>query len=340
MLNNEEIEEILEIIRNRILAFSHEAVGPVDLTPVEMEALGKAGMLRSSERHLVEDGYEFGKAAALLGPSATRGMSFEAVKRAVSKLAPMTGVEKAAMEYASRAAGQYIRGVMGLMLKDVSTTAARTSGAALRAIADGTAEAIVDRKTISEFQSQLFHLIDDRSRDWQRVAHTELGNAIQHGIYSEIRDKSDEGVDQLVFKRPNPDACKHCNRIYLKADGITPRVFRLRDLEASNVGLKAADWNAVIGTVHPWCNCITQIIPEGFDFIHKNTVKEPFEHDGKSYKRGQILTEPEYLVLRRDFEDHIGKDAILSYTGITALPETMKSLESHPIFDDDPICEH
>ena len=39
--------------------------------------------------------------------------------------------------------------------------------------------------------------------------------------------------EQLVYKRPNPDACQHCKRVYL-TDGITPRVFKLSDLTDSN----------------------------------------------------------------------------------------------------------
>jgi hypothetical protein len=48
--------------------------------------------------------------------------------------------------------------------------------------------------------------------------------------------------------------CKHCKRLHIGPDG-QPRIFKLSDLEANgtNVGRKASEWKAVVGTVHPHC---------------------------------------------------------------------------------------
>ncbi len=256
MLNPSEVNEIREIIRKHILAFTFDTLGPEELSREEIKVLERAGIIYGTGVHLVEDAYEFGKVAALLGSAAVT-MSMPEIKRAVRKLTPMTDIERQAIKYASESAGQYIRGVGDLMIKDAGGLSARAGESALRAIQDGVSETIANRRTTSQLTTDLFHLIDDKYRDWQRIAHTEINTAIQHGIYNEIRDKSDDGVDQKAFKRPNPDACKYCNALYLKEDGVTPKVFRLKDLADNNFGLKARDWRAVIGSVHPWCNCFT-----------------------------------------------------------------------------------
>lgn len=342
MLTRTEIDEIREIIRTHILAFTRDALGDGELSPDELAILERAGIVRRSERHLITDPYEFGKIAALVGPTSVRAMNFESVKRAVSKLAPMTEVEEQAINYASTSAGQYIRGIGDMMLKDTTAATASSGGAALRAVQDGVSEAIANRQTISELRSTLFHAIDNRDRDWQRIAHTEMGNSIQRGIYNEIRDKSSVGADQLIYKRPNPDACKYCKGLYLSADGITPKIFRLSDLEDNNVGRKARDWQPVMGTTHPWCNCQIHYIPEGHDFVHEWTVKEPFDSGGESYKRGQIIPNTEYASLSADFGDNIERDAILRFTGTTARLSASKGMDNVPIHGDidEPICEH
>jgi len=176
-------------------------------------------------------------------------------------------------------------------------------------------------------------MIDNRERDWHRVAHTEINNAVQQGIYSEIAKH--HGTEQLVSRRPNPSACKHCKRLFLKDDGFTPRVFRLSDLEDSNVGKKAADWGPTIGGVHPWCGCQTIVIPEGYDYKTMMSVSEPFEVDGVKYHRGEIVDEATYASFPvEDRKKNLVQTAVLSFTGSTAKPDVEKSL----VFEDDDVC--
>jgi hypothetical protein len=223
------------------------------------------------------------------------------------------------------------------MVRDTHAITARESGAALRRVRSGVKEAIANRQTTSELKTNLFHAFDNQSRDWLRVAHTEMNTAIQQGIYGEILEKS--GPDQLVFKRPNPDACEHCKRVYLMPDGITPRVFKLSDLEETNVGRRARDWRATIGSVHPWCNCQLQVIPEGFDFKQRKIAVEQFKFEGQTFKRGQIIPENVLSRLGSGNLAKTGTDSILEFTGVTAKP-VKKSETSGPISDEDCVCDH
>jgi hypothetical protein len=303
MLTKAQLEKIETLIRQRFLGFTYEALGERALTREELEELKRAGLLRGNVRNLVAEGYTLGKVVASLEDEAGRSLTYEQAKRAALKMTPMTEVEKRSIEWAQDHAGQYIKGLSDDMVKEVRASAARTASSAIRAVQDKIAEAIRDRKTVSELRTSLFDAIDDRARDWQRVAFTEMNESIQRGIYQEIRRNSPVGSDQLVFKRPNPDACKHCKRVYLEDDGVTPKVFRLSELEDNNYGKKAADWGPTIGSVHPWCQCQLQVVPEGYGFV-KNEAGE----------------------------------AILEFTGTTASPSTRKSVVNEPLSDTDDDC--
>lgn len=114
-------------------------------------------------------------------------------------------------------------------------------------------------------------------RDWLRVAHTEIHNAAEEAKAIALAHR-DPSRDPRVFKRPRPDACSFCRMLYLKPDGVTPRVFRLSALLANgtNVGRRAGrpsrsgkgrtEWKAVIGAVHPFCQCSLHLLADGMGF--------------------------------------------------------------------------
>jgi len=265
MLTKRQLKQIEEIINRRFLAFRYENLGERNLTPAEIDQLKRAGILRSSVRNFSGDAYALGRIINQVGSTEAISLSFDELKKMVTKM-PKTSVEERAIEFANDHAGEYIKGIADDLIKDVRSTSVRKTGEALRAVRDGVKDAIKDRKTISELRTDLFARIDNRIRDWQRVAHTEMTNAIQHGVYDDIRANSKRGADQLVFKRPSPDACSHCKRLYLQEDGITPRIFKMSELEDTNIGKRVADWGPTIGPIHPWCQCQLQIVPDGFDF--------------------------------------------------------------------------
>lgn len=265
MLTKKKLKEIEDIIKKRFIAFRYEHLAERNLTAAELEQLKTAGILRSSVRNFSGDAFALGKIVGAVGEKEAVSLGFDELVQMVTKI-PQTTVETKAIAFANEHAGEYIQGIADLMIKDVRTSAARATGAALRAVQDGVKTAIKDRETISELRTVLFDRIDDSFRDWQRVAHTEMTNSIQHGVYHDIRENSKRGSDQMVFKRPSPDACSHCKRLYLDDDGITPRIFKMSELAYSNIGKKAADWEPTIGPIHPWCSCQLTMVPDGFEF--------------------------------------------------------------------------
>lgn len=321
-LTKAQLESLVEAIRKRFISFRYDALGDRALTRSEIETLQNAGLLRRGVEHMVSDPITLGKIVALLPPSRRR-MTYSELLDLVERMEiPTTEVERRAMEFAEAHAGEYIKGIEDMAVRTASTAAARAGMTAIRAVQDGVKEAIANRQSISELKTELFDMLDDRYRDWQRVAHTEINTAIQQGIFKEIRDKSDDGEDQLVYKRPSPDACKHCKRLYLTSDGITPKIFRLRELAESNVGMKAADWQPTIGSVHPWCHCQLHVVPEGYDFEKRRVAREGFEHGTEKIKAGQILDDSVYSRLSSENKERVKEDAVLTYTGETPRPES------------------
>jgi hypothetical protein len=333
MLTKNQLKKIEEIISRRFLRLTHEMLGERALTVEEINQLKRAGLLRENVRNFIGDAYTLGKIVSHLDKATAKRMTFEQVKRAAGKF-PITEVEKRAMEYATEHAGQYIRGIGDDMVKEVTASASRASMDALRAVQAEVKEAVLKRKTTSELKTSLHRIIKGKARDWQRVASTEMNDAIQRGIYQEIHNQSDSGSDQLVYKRPSPNACKHCKRAYLLADGVTPRIFKLSDLEESNIGKLSSEWGPTVGSVHPWCQCQLSPIPEGFNFIKRPVAAENFGR----YKKGQIIEN--FSELSEEDKKKTRLEAILEYTGETASLTTEKSFYHDSDTDDVCTCEY
>lgn len=106
----------------------------------------------------------------------------------------------------------------------------------------------------------------------RRMALAEINNAYQEGRAHEIVVKSGQ-PDPWVFKRPRPDCCDECRVAYLMEDGKTPRLFRLSALAANgtNVGKSRGERGAVVGSLHPNCNCELNYLHAGFGFNQEGT---------------------------------------------------------------------
>lgn len=302
-LSKRQLQQIEEAIRKRFLGITYEALGEKALTAEEIKELQSYGLLRRGTRHMVADPYLLGKAIGLVERNVSSKLTLDELSKLVQSgaIVPITPIETKAIEFASEHAGEYIKGLMSTMTKGLRTSVSKASGETFRRIREDVSESIAKRQTASELRTELFNNIDERYRDWQRIAHTEINTATQNGIYERIKEKSPKGHNQLVFKRPAPDACKHCKRLYLKPDGITPKIFRLKDLEYSNIGRKVAEWRPVIGSTHPWCHCQLSPLLDGYDFIIKNVDADSGEEI------------PEHLL--STYDGRTEKIAVLSYIG-------------------------
>lgn len=336
LLTKAQLKKIEKIIQRRMRAFSLRTLGPQSLSEDEIAELKSAGLFPARIKNYVGDAHVLGKLAATLGPSGASSLTLQQIMDMAKKM-PTTKVEEKAIQYAVDHAGEYINGIASDLVKDVTLRATKTSMEVLR---QTVSEGIKDRITPSQLKSNLFHALDNRGRDWARVASTELQNAIQTAIYHEMKASSDDGENQLCYKRPSPNACKHCKRVFLHADG-TPKIFRMKDLATSNVGLKAADWKPTVEAVHPWCQCQLHMLPAGYGFKKKPTAAEEFEFNGKTYGKGALIDEESYAALPATLKRKLKMDSILEFTGEEIEPVSKAEINL-PIEEehDDCVCEY
>lgn len=129
-------------------------------------------------------------------------------------------------------------------------------------IREQTAEALAQGWTPERLASELANRGLDWSRDWLRIARTELQAAMNDGAFVEgIRTF---GHEARFARVPNGDACKTCRRLFLDEDG-RPRIFTAQELllNGTNVGRKAAELKATLFPPHPNCACGVLAIPPG-----------------------------------------------------------------------------
>lgn len=123
---------------------------------------------------------------------------------------------------------------------------------------------LMKESTLGKLKQKLRDTSGDGTRDWTRIAVTEMSNAI--GIASVDRIVSDNvgsDLDEVyVFRITVKDAktCKWCRRFYDDKDG-SPKLYKLSTLldNGSNYGKKTDSWLPVVGATHPNERCSQMI---------------------------------------------------------------------------------
>lgn len=171
----------------------------------------------------------------------------------------LTPAEKRAWVAATDRAGVYVTSI---------TDKARQRVQDLTSIA-------VDRGWSKErLQESLERSWTDSTRDWKRVARTELQGAYNEGTVVHAVDLY--GAAARVARVPESGACEHCLRLFLGPNG-RPIIWYADELAANgtNVGRKPDQWKATIWPVHPNCLCGSVLIPPGKTLDHQwKLVKE------------------------------------------------------------------
>lgn len=137
---------------------------------------------------------------------------------------------------------------------------------------------LMKESTLGKLKQKLRDTSGDGTRDWTRIAVTEMSNAI--GIASVDRIVSDNvgsDLDEVyVFRITVKDAktCKWCRRFYDDKDG-SPKLYKLSTLldNGSNYGKKTDSWMPVIGATHPNERCSQMIeLKPGFRLQNDGSV--------------------------------------------------------------------
>lgn len=278
-LNIDEIHTIRNIVNGHwtslgISTYGTENVG--EITP-EIQRLIERGIITHQAASLLDpiaDAYVFGFMRRRLEQSGVdvKELSLDEFHGMLERdPMPLSDAENAAIRFAKKWGGQYAR-----------TVAERASGRAVALLAEvdteshlaeqggnfvgeSTAEALKERWSPESLAARLRAESGDNVTDWDRVAATEIQNAVENGTADDIQ--SSFGGDPLVAKEVNPTACEYCKKVYLDERGF-PKIFKLSELRANgdNIGKKKENWLPVVGVVHPNCWCSLIYIPQGFGF--------------------------------------------------------------------------
>ena len=288
-LSREEIESIQNAIRTRfdfIVKGLDSDFIPDDKLLKEWKEMGIIGPNVTAADFALTTGAKLIRNAFLFGRihmAVERGARGYAKILQIALEAPLTRPDRYAIEAAERSAAAYVTkfsedvvGTAGKLIDDKNRQIVHdmiVSQQKRELTAIKMREGAPDRLVTNwrQLSGEFYRTMEDKARDWDRIAFTETRNAELDGKAMEMLHKY--GPDQLVYKLPLPTACPQCNFLYKDANGV-PRLFKLSTMlgYGTNVGRKplpvrggvvsasersdgAEEWKPVVGTMHPWCEC-------------------------------------------------------------------------------------
>jgi hypothetical protein len=290
LVTPEQLDAIRKIIGDYHTAFIAGGIDPEAVSPAEVQRLMDAGVISGDlafvfhpatpqekppeAMRAIDDAWRYGYQLGMVAhPSQKRPiekLSYEDWREGAPQ-PELTPAERAALDWSRKKAAQHIRGLGNVVADDFSTAAIEADEALRRETEEAVREILGDNVELREAWRSVVTDLGDRTDDWARdlgrIAATEKHDAIQRGQARAMKKKHGrKSGDVRVAKQPNPDACKHCVRLF--TDGGKPKIFWLSELEANgtNVGRKTADWLPTVGPVHPWCACELIEVPEGWGF--------------------------------------------------------------------------
>lgn len=265
-LTARQIREIKRIISEHTELLMELTVGGGKVSPELVKKL----KLPKEIKDMITTGYKYGKLGVIQGKDLSK-MTVDEVDKLIKQVKITTRQQKS-IEYLKAQTQLTIDSLTQRITNGVLSAALQSQISMYEAVKQVVPSAIENNTDRYKVAQQLRDMTNDWERDWHRVVHTEMWNAKVQGEANAIVDNesplSQKGKDTLVFKRPAHNACNKCKQLYLERDGITPKVFKLSEMQAfgTNYGLKQADWKPVVGTVHPNCMCVLSVMPDGYHF--------------------------------------------------------------------------
>jgi len=287
ILSPQQLNELLAIVDNYTILFVAHNVGPTILSEQDRALLKINGVdvdKISSESSKVEQAYKFGMLSQILHTSNLQGLTYPQLKKNIAKLAPLTTLERNALENLQFQTYQDIKKLGQTIKSQVTDTFVvadkkRHTVQHTKLVTDAAKKAIEDRKYLSEVVSILGKKTGDWERDLHRIGDFVLHTAFDEGRITQIQ--KEEGDSALVYKDVYQGACQHCQRLFLTG-GVSsePIIFTVAQLKANgtNIGFKVAEWRPVIGPIHPWCfSDDTEVLTDqGWKLFKDVTLQEKF----------------------------------------------------------------
>lgn len=263
MINKQKLKKLQEVINKYLeILYILPAGGEID------EELARKLGIPKNIKSYIDQSYRLGK----LRGTTKRKLSIKEIEESLPKL---TAYDREFLKLTTESASQDFEALLKKPDVKLNKLAIETLKRESKVISTAFKDKPIPKRWMA---AELRKIANDTSQDWDMVIMTELINAQQEGIANAILQGdspySDKKGDTKVFKRPNPDACKHCKKHYLEKDQVTPKLFTLDELitNGTNYGKKVQDWKPTLSVMHPHCQCQLQVMPEGCTFDRNGSI--------------------------------------------------------------------
>lgn len=267
------IEKIREIIGKHYARLAVSVLGRDALSEKELKELEAQGIDTSNKDSLLSLVYNHNFINHPVDDISPKSVEDMKSQQSVQGLTPKGEAHEYTLENINDKTKQYIEKLkLDMMTKVEAIIRENNDSYKMDALQNLDRQDVLDElmkeSSLGKLKQKLKDTSGEGSRDWLRVAITEMSNAI--GIASVDRivsDNRDSDLDEVyVFRITVKDAktCKWCRRFYDDDDG-SPKLYRLSSLLAngSNYGKKTDEWQAVIGATHPneRCSQVNELKP-------------------------------------------------------------------------------
>lgn len=273
-----QVADMLSILRRHELVFIAAQLGVEFLTPEDKALLLAAGIDvdgYTNSQGILEHAFLFGMLAEAIGSKRAKGMNYKQFKRFLrsKNFIPLTDEEELALDNVKQRAYTDITNLSNRMAGAFRNVVLRNNAEQLllaqKIVRDKAVKAVELRQGATKLASELGHAAEDWSTDWLRVSYYILHEAYNTGRAQSILKQY--GEDAEVYFDVLKKACKMCRKLYLvdpEDPDSMPIVFKLKDLIANgnNIGRRQAEWLPTIGPIHPFCRCILNHRPAGYDW--------------------------------------------------------------------------
>lgn len=281
------LDEIYSLIEKRLIVYIFQNVGESVLTSEEKKIVEK---LKSPYKvSPFEQSYILGKLSSIIGDKNLSEVKYSDFKDYLSKDEyKLTPNEKRMLEIAKKRTYFHLKKLGETMKQTVGGVVLTEDKKLLefrhKVIKEEIERGILKKKAISNIVSEIGHRTADWERDLGRIVATENNNIYQEAKAAYFSELTHTDNPQ-VYKKVYDGACKYCIKLFLTGGlGSRPIVFNLSTLQANgnNVGVKAENWKATVGSIHPWCRCDTRVFIKGQIWNEEtNTFEYPKEYKSK-----------------------------------------------------------
>lgn len=281
VLTRQQVERLAEIIQQHATWFIWRTLGKQAVSKDDIDRLKAMGLLPMDVNvNSIKYAWVLGKLEAILRENKWKGLRWDDLV-AEAEGRRLTPLDQFQIDAAELTAHTKFRGMAADIQDNLyERLSAATHQTINEAQVRGTIRDLVQTgiamdHSYRKVARDLVETLKEPTRNWTRVAATEMHAARQRGLASMIYEKKDvyedgEGPDSQVTVTPDGTACEDCRRMYLDPKTGHPKIFILKELVANEGTNYQRPWrkNArpVIPPLHPHCFCELGYVPPGWGY--------------------------------------------------------------------------